>query len=91
ADVNLSVQPCCLEKTVLAEIDESARSYSIIDINTAGIDDIQRLKGVGPVLAAQIIAYRDTNGPFRGKEDLLNVKGIGPKIYESIEDNIRVE
>jgi competence protein ComEA len=51
-----------------------------ININTASADELTQLKGVGPKLAAGIVAYREANGPFKTVEDIVNVKGIGPKI-----------
>ena len=48
-----------------------------VDINTAGLDELQRLTGVGPALAQRIIDYREEHGPFRTAEDLLEVQGIG--------------
>ena len=51
-----------------------------ININTASADELTQLKGVGPKLAAGIVAHREANGPFKTVEDIVNVKGIGPKI-----------
>jgi competence protein ComEA len=49
-----------------------------VDLNTATIDQLDRLPGVGPSTAAAIIAHRQQNGPFRSVDDLAAVKGIGP-------------
>ena len=48
-----------------------------VDINAAGLDELQRLTGIGPALAQRIIDYREEHGPFQSVEDLLEVKGIG--------------
>lgn len=48
-----------------------------LDLNRATVAELQRLPGVGPVLAARIVAYRDSVGGFRGVDDLVAVKGIG--------------
>jgi competence protein ComEA len=48
-----------------------------VHINQAGAEEMQRLPGVGPVLAERIVAYRDQHGPFENVEDLLDVPGIG--------------
>ena len=48
-----------------------------VNINTAGLDELQRLTGIGPALAQRIIDYREEHGPFQSVEDLLEVKGIG--------------
>lgn len=62
-----------------------------ININTASKQQLMRLPGIGSVLAQRIIEYREKNGPFKAIEELLNVKGIGPKIFEKIKDRIRVD
>lgn len=55
-----------------------------IDLNTAGVAELDRLPGIGPVLAARIVAHRDAHGPFRGPEELLAVQGIGPRLLERL-------
>jgi competence protein ComEA len=49
------------------------------------------LNGVGPKIAAAIIDYRTAHGPFKSVEDLMNVKGIGPKILERNRANIVID
>ncbi len=51
----------------------------LIDINTATADELQQIPGIGPSIAANIITYREENGPFTEYVDLLNVDGIGYK------------
>jgi len=53
-------------------------SMLLININTADPERLMALPGIGPVLAAEIVAHRTAHGPFRTAEDLLEVKGIGP-------------
>ncbi|NOX92232.1 MAG: competence protein ComEA [Gammaproteobacteria bacterium] len=54
-----------------------------VDINTADADTLaSELNGVGAAKAAAIVAYRESNGPFKQLEDLLQVKGVGKKILE---------
>lgn len=55
-------------------------------LNTASVEELQALPGVGPVLAARIAAHRDANGPFIAVEDLLDVTGIGEAKLASIRD-----
>lgn len=52
-----------------------------LDLNTASESDLDRLPGIGPVLAGRIVAHRAAHGPFRSPEDLLAVPGIGPRLY----------
>lgn len=61
-----------------------------ININTASLDELDTLTGIGPKTGQAIINYRESNGPFRRVEDLMNVKGIGPKKFDSIKDAITV-
>ena len=50
-----------------------------IDINTAGVQELTALPGIGEVLSHRIVAYREVSGPFSAPEDLINVSGIGEK------------
>ena len=59
-----------------------------ININTASQEELVSLPGIGEVIAKRIIEHRETHGPFRRPEDLLEVKGIGPKKLEKIRDLI---
>ena len=59
-----------------------AASGGLIDLNTAGAEELKTLSGVGDVLAGRIVAYREENGPFRRVEELTKVNGIGMKILE---------
>ena len=61
-----------------------------IDINKATVNDLQKLPGIGPGLAKQIVAYREKNGPFRRVEDLMVIKGIGFKKWKRIRPLVRV-
>jgi competence ComEA-like helix-hairpin-helix protein len=49
-----------------------------VDLNRAGPEDLQRLPGVGPVLAQRIVEARETLGPFESVDDLRRVRGVGP-------------
>lgn len=55
-----------------------------ININTASADDLERLPGIGETRAADIVAWRQANGPFRYPEDLTQVPGIGPVTLEGL-------
>jgi competence protein ComEA len=62
-----------------------------ININQASVEEIALLKNIGPKYAERIVQYRQTNGPFKSAEDLLKVKGIGPKTFELNKDLITTE
>ncbi len=57
-----------------------------VDINHAGADELATLPGIGPALAARILAYRSEHGPFRTVDDLTAVKGIGPATVRDLRD-----
>jgi len=61
-----------------------------ININKATSDQLMQIKGIGESYAKRIIEYREKNGPFKKIEDLMEVQGIGTKIFESIKDKITV-
>ncbi len=65
-------------------------SDGLIDVNRAGVAELETLPGVGPVLAQRIVDHRKANGPFRTVEDLLSVSGIGERKLESLRSHIRV-
>ena len=62
-----------------------------VNINTAGVSELDGLPGIGPVLAQRIVDEREANGPYTGAEDLTRVEGIGQAIVESIQDHIITE
>ncbi len=62
-----------------------------VNLNTAGRKEIEQLPRIGPVTAARIIEYREKNGGFNSPNDLLNVKGIGPKTLERLLPYLRFE
>lgn len=61
-----------------------------IDLNTAGEDELQQLRGVGPARAAAIVEWRERNGPFVTVDELLEVSGIGPATLDGLVDDVRV-
>ena len=68
----------------------SSASSRLIDINRASADELTALRGVGPVLAGNIVDYRVKNGRFHSVEDLLNVSGIGHRRLEDLRDSVTV-
>ena len=56
-----------------------------VNINTASVEQLTSLPGVGPKLAARIVEYRQKSGTFRSTQELINVQGIGEKNFAKIE------
>ncbi|MBC7326098.1 MAG: helix-hairpin-helix domain-containing protein, partial [Moorella sp. (in: Bacteria)] len=67
-----------------------ASSRGKVNINTAGLAELDTLPGIGPTLAQRILDYRREKGPFRTIEDLQNVSGIGPQKFADLKDLITV-
>lgn len=63
----------------------------LVNINTADLDTLVLLPGIGPSKAQAIINYREQNGLFMRIEDIQKVKGIGPGIFDSIKDLITID
>ena len=59
-----------------------------MDINSAGLEELMSLPGIGQVRAQAILDDREENGPYRYPEELVRVKGIGEGILENILDQI---
>ena len=62
-----------------------------ININTASVEELKTLPGIGEKTAEKILIYREKNGNFRSTKDLINVSGIGEKKLEKIKDYIFIE
>ena len=59
-----------------------------VNINTATVEELKTLKGIGEKKAEAIIEYRKQNGSFKNKEELMKVRGIGKKLYESFQERV---
>jgi competence protein ComEA len=75
---------------VPADDSSDASDEELVNINTASVEELDTLPGIGPTTAQKIIEYRDANGPFSVIEDIQNVSGIGPATFENIRDLITV-
>ncbi|MDD2891158.1 MAG: ComEA family DNA-binding protein [bacterium] len=62
-----------------------------ININTASMEELISLTGVGPVYAQRIIEYREKKGKFKSIEEIINIYGIGQKRFDKLKDKITVE
>ena len=68
----------------------SSSSGDVININTANLEQLMKISGVGKTKAEAIISYREKNGDFKKKEDITKVRGIGKATFEKIKDKIEV-
>jgi competence protein ComEA len=62
----------------------------LVNINTATLDQLDALPGIGPTTAQKIIDYRTAKGPFARIEDIMNVSGIGPATFDKLKDLISI-
>lgn len=67
---------------------ESKPQESLVDINTAGVEELMDVPGIGQVIAQRIVEYRDKNGPYASVDDLLKVQGIGEKSLARIRERL---
>ena len=72
------------------KVDNICVNPNKVNINSATVDELTTLNGIGEAKAIKIIDYRNTNGLFKSIEDIKNVSGIGETFYEKIKDNITV-
>ena len=62
----------------------------VVNLNTAAAADLQKLPGIGAAMAARIIEYRQKNGGFKKVEELMNVQGIGEKVFLKLKPLVSV-
>ena len=65
-------------------------SNRLVNLNTATVEQLDTLSGIGPAIAGRIIDYREANGGFRDINELKLVSGIGDKLYEQIKDGVEI-
>jgi comEA protein len=74
----------------LVSLQAAAKAGDKVNINTASLEELQKLPRVGPQIAQRILDYRKENGNFKRVEDILKVRGVGEKMYEQLKDLITV-
>lgn len=90
-NVQVASQGLASENHPIFVSEKEGATQKLIDINTASLDELTILPGIGPKISEDIIKYRETNGPFKKGSDLLKVKGIGPKKMEKISPFLQFE
>lgn len=70
---------------------DDIHDVALLDLNEASQSQLERLPGVGPVLAERIIEYRNVNGPFQRIEDLERVSGIGRKRVNQLRSSLIIK
>lgn len=71
--------------------DDTTNTMGKININTASLEELDTLPGIGPAKASSIINYRLENGYFTSIDEIMNVSGIGETTYEKLKDLITVD
>ena len=61
-----------------------------VNLNTASVQELMELPGIGETLGGRIVAYREENGPFTRIDQIMAVSGIGPGTYEKLRHYVRV-
>ncbi len=62
----------------------------MVNINSASVDELQTLHGVGPAIAHRIVEYRQEHGAFKNAQELVEVRGIGEAKYQKFKNQISV-
>lgn len=77
-----------VENDACIEEKSEEKESTLVSINTATLEELMTLEGIGEAKAKSIIAYREEHGPYQAIEDLLNVSGIGESLLAKIKENI---
>lgn len=77
------------KEVTLAEADALLREKRKIDVNTASLEELVTIPGIGEGLASAILACRDKGDMFYSADDLLRIRGIGPKKLEKMREYIK--
>lgn len=78
------------ERLQAALSSEEAREEVLVNINKASTEELESIRGIGPLLAERIVKDREANGRFERLEDLIRVPGIGQAKFERIKSQITV-
>mgnify|MGYP004512710787 CR=1 FL=1 len=81
--------PAKLDAALCAVVEDCVNAVGV-DVNTASASLLSYVSGIGPALAKNIVAYREENGPFPSRKELLKVKKLGKKAFEQAAGFLRV-
>ena len=90
---NYDISKCVeVKESIIENSNENIKSNEskLININTASMNELTTLSGIGKSKAEAIIAYRQNNGLFKSIEDIMKVSGIGKSTYEKFKANITI-
>ena len=73
-----------------ASTQSASPAAKVINLNTATALELETLPGIGPAMAARILEYREKNGPFQKIEELMNIQGIGERVFLRLRPQITV-
>ncbi len=89
--ISISLVPSALSDSASAPArNSSSVAAPVLDINRASAEDFEKLPGIGPKLAHEIVSYRAKHGPFHRVEDLLIIPGIGSKKWKALRPRVCV-
>lgn len=66
-------------------------AFATVNINTATIEELQKVKGIGPAKAQAIVEYRNTHGAFQSTNELIKIKGFGTKSVAKLESQLDIK
>ncbi len=85
-----AVLAALLSGSVLAAEAAKAGPVSKVNLNTATVEQLESLPGIGPTLAARIVEYRQKAGGFKSVQEVVNVKGIGEKSFAKLQPHLTI-
>jgi len=88
-DINLSEKVIDEEVIIIPKLNENTNN-GLVNINTATVEQLDALPGIGEGYAKRIVEYREKYGKFKKKEYIMNVKGIGQSLFDKFKDMITV-